>query len=72
MNERIKLCKNCRFFLANSPTFEKCGHPVAVKMNLVTGHNDRRYCDAMRSHLECGKDAKLFEQLDTYDMGKPF
>lgn len=65
MNDNIKLCKDCHYFIAKDDTFgmRLCGHPkAALGPDLVTGDPQGQYfCTAMRVGADCGRTAKLFE-----------
>ena len=53
-----KLCKDCKFFIANEKRCMKFG-----ETNLVTGETDHQYAAIVRSNKnDCGEDAKYFEK----------
>ena len=52
----LKICKNCKFFIANT---KECKY--INNINLVTDQKTFEYASIMRNN-ECGKDAKYFEE----------
>jgi hypothetical protein len=53
-----KLCKDCKFFIANEKRCMKFGNT-----NLVTGEQDYDYASSVRHDKDkCGEDAKYFEE----------
>ena len=51
----LKICKNCKFFIANT---KECKY--INNINLVTGQKTFEYATIMRNN-DCGPDAKYFE-----------
>ena len=52
-----KLCKDCKFFIANE---KRCA--LFGEEDLVTGEKDYQYANVMRMYdSDCGKNAKYFE-----------
>jgi hypothetical protein len=53
-----KLCKDCKFFIANNNECAKFG-----STDLVTGKNTYDYASSARNYdKKCGEDAKYFEE----------
>jgi hypothetical protein len=53
-----KICKDCKFFIANEKQCMKFGDT-----NLVTGEQDYDYASSVRhDNDKCGEDAKYFEK----------
>jgi hypothetical protein len=53
-----KLCKDCKFFIANEKQCMKFGNT-----DLVTGQQDYDYASSTRNNNhKCGEDAKYFEE----------
>jgi hypothetical protein len=53
-----KLCKDCKFFIANNDQCAKFG-----STDLVTGKNTYDYASSARNYdKKCGDDAKYFEE----------
>lgn len=53
-----KLCKDCKFFIANNDQCAKFG-----STDLVTGKNTYDYASTARNYdKKCGEDAKYFEE----------
>ena len=53
-----KLCKDCKFFIANEKRCMKFGNT-----DLVTGEQDYNYASSTRDNNDkCGEDAKYFEE----------
>jgi hypothetical protein len=57
-----KLCCNCKYYQGNWDISDRCMHPDAQEINIVSGFTYQQPCSWMRSNEnKCGTDAVWFE-----------
>lgn len=62
MTQLLKFCIDCEHYVTRGLDAPLCGHRDSSKfINLVTGGEEFRTCEAMR-FMRCGPEGKLFKE----------
>lgn len=77
MENNLKFCVNCKFYLLTSPegyhTTYVCAHPLNIEICLVTGKNKYKKTpyelrNEMSFNNACGQQAQWFERKEEKDI----